>query len=209
MSLKKRGNSWKESYQKTLEVSFTIALILLITIFFSFQKHESKFEIPALEGITEIEVINIPRTDQIKKPPKPETPHIPIEADEDEITDAETIDYEQINTEYLAINTPPPPDPEDEKLYQFFEVSEKPEIIKQVKPVYPEMAQKANISGTVTVTVLIGKTGDVEDVKVYKDVMMLTDAAVQAAWQCKFKPARQHDKYVKVWMNVPFVFTLK
>ena len=208
MNAKKRVNTWKESYQKALEVSFTIVLILLITIFFSFQKHESRFEIPEMDGITEIEVINIPQTKQIIRPPRPETPHVPIEADEDEIADAETIDYDSISITYLAMNTLPPPEPEDETLYQFYEVSEKPEIIKQVKPVYPEMAQKANISGTVTVTVLIGKTGDVEDVKVFKDVFMLTDAAVQAAWKCKFKPARQRDKYVKVWMNVPFVFRI-
>jgi outer membrane biosynthesis protein TonB len=38
---------------------------------------------------------------------------------------------------------------------------------------------------------------------------MLDEAAQAAAMQCKFKPAKQRDKFVKVKMNIPFDFHLR
>jgi len=38
---------------------------------------------------------------------------------------------------------------------------------------------------------------------------MLNDAAVDAAKEWKFKPGKQRDRFVKVWMNIPIDFKLK
>jgi len=38
---------------------------------------------------------------------------------------------------------------------------------------------------------------------------MLDSAALEAAKKCKFKPAKQRDKTVRVKMHMPFQFTLK
>lgn len=206
MSQIKARNPWKRIYAKTLEASFALTLVLLMSVFFSFQTFEKNLKLPGIVWNGTIEIEPPPRTELLKKAPRPTLPSIPVEADEDDIIDGVTINYEK-NIGIMEI-APPPPEPDD-ILYEFYQVSEKPEIIKQVKPIYPKMAQQAGITGTVTITVLIGKKGEVEDVKVFKDVMMLTEAAVQAAWKCKFKPAKQRDKYVKVWMNIPFRFTLK
>ena len=51
--------------------------------------------------------------------------------------------------------------------------------------------------------------GDVEKVEVVKSHPMLDDAAIAAAKQFKFKPGKQRDRYVKVWMTIPFTFRLK
>ena len=103
----------------------------------------------------------------------------------------------------------PPPEVEDDIEYPFHAVSEKPEVIHKVKPYFPEIAQKAGVSGMVVVKVLIGTRGDVEKVEVVKSHPMLDEAAVKAAWQFKFKPGKQRDRAVKVWMNIPFTFRFK
>jgi len=106
-------------------------------------------------------------------------------------------------------DAPPPPPPEEDEVFEFFAVSEKPVLLKKATPKYPDLARRAQIEGTVVVTVTIGKTGKVESAAIFKSIPMLDDAAIEAARQCSFKPAKQRDKFVKVKMNIPFQFRLK
>ena len=101
-------------------------------------------------------------------------------------------------------DAPPPPPPEDDEVFEFFAVSEKPVLISKAIPKYPDLARKAQIEGKVVITVTIDKKGNVENAVVFKSVPMLDEAAQSAAMQCKFKPAKQRDKFVKVKMNTPF-----
>jgi TonB family protein len=39
--------------------------------------------------------------------------------------------------------------------------------------------------------------------------LMLNEAAIEAARQFKFKPGKQKDKLVKVWVSIPFNFSLR
>ncbi len=103
----------------------------------------------------------------------------------------------------------PPPPEEEEPIVPFFALSEKPVEIKRVNPVYPELAKKAGIEGTVVVKVLVNTKGDVEKVEILKSHPLLDEAAVNAAKQFKFKPGKQRDRYVKVWVSIPFNFRLK
>ncbi len=194
-------------YRKYLEAAFTIALIIMIGIFYSFKVFEGGFELPAQPDIT-IETIEIPQTQQIQRPPPPSRPTIPVEADDDEILDDVTIEDTDVTFEPLE-ELPPPPPPEEDEVFEFFAVSEKPEIIHKEKPTYPDLARKAGIEGIVVVTVTIGKQGSVEDAKIFKSLPMLDEAALNAAQKCKFKPAKQRDKFVRVKMNIPFHFKLK
>jgi protein TonB len=98
--------------------------------------------------------------------------------------------------------------PEDTSdVYEFIAVSEKPKRIKSVAPIYPDLAQKAGVTGQVVVKVLIDKQGNIEKAEIFKSVPMLDEAALAAAWQLKFTPGKQRDRFVKVWMAVPFNFT--
>ena len=65
------------------------------------------------------------------------------------------------------------------------------------------------IEGTVVVKVLIGKKGLVEKAEIFKSIPILDEAALKAAKKCIFKPAKQRDKLVKVWMSIPFKFKLQ
>ena len=197
----------KLKYRKVLESSLIVSLVLMAFMFFAFKQFETTSRLPESPDI-QIEVVEIPPTEQISKPPPPSRPSIPIEADDDELLDDVTIEDTEIIFD-APEDAPPPPPPEDDEVFEFFAVSEKPVMLKQATPDYPDLARKAQIEGIVVVTVTIGKTGLVENAVIFKSIPMLDESALDAAKQCKFKPAKQRDKFVKVKMNVPFNFKLK
>jgi len=194
-------------YKKVLEVSVLAALVLMVGTFYAFKKFDIAIELPESPDI-KIEVMQIPPTQQIQRPPAPPKPAIPIESEDDDLLDDVTI--EETVFEFGDVDdAPPPPPPEEDEVYEFFAVSEKPQIIKKEVPVYPDLARRAQIEGKVVVTVTIDKQGNVEKADIFKSVPMLDEAAIAAAMRCKFKPAKQRDKFVKVKMNIPFDFKLR
>jgi len=91
------------------------------------------------------------------------------------------------------------------------EVDSPPEIASVVKPEYPPVARRMNISGTVVLSVLIGETGRVEDVRLVREAggnTGLTQAAQKAIRLWTFRPAIKDGVPVKTWMTVPIPFVL-
>ena len=56
-------------------------------------------------------------------------------------------------------------------------------------PIYPELARKMNIAGTVKVEIVIAPNGTVKTAKAIGGHPLLLDAAVDAAKKYKFEPA--------------------
>ena len=193
-------------YKKVLEVGFSLSLIILIGVFYSFKKFDIAVKLPESPDI-KIEIMEIPPTQQIQRPPAPAKPLIPIESEDDDMLDDVTI--EETDIVFDDYDDAPPPPPDDDEIFEFFAVSDKPQIIKKEVPLYPDLARKAQIEGKVVVTVTIDKKGNVEKAIIFKSIPMLDEAAVSAALRCKFKPAKQRDKFVKVKMNIPFDFKLR
>ena len=125
------------------------------------------------------------------------------------LDEMEIVDIPQ--TEHSKPKPPPPPlppiDEPDQLIYEL--VEKKPVLLKHAQPYYPEMARKSGVEGIVVVKVLIDKKGNVEKAEIFKSIPVLDDAALKAAKKCKFKPAKQRDKLVKVWMIIPYKFKLK
>jgi TonB family protein len=91
------------------------------------------------------------------------------------------------------------------------EVDRPPEIASVVKPEYPPVARRMNISGTVVLSVLVGETGRVEDVRTVREAggkMGLTQAAQKAIRLWTFRPAVKNGVNVKTWMTIPIPFVL-
>ena len=195
-------------YRKILEVSLIVSLILLIILLYSFKSLKTNVKVEKIIDTT-FDVVDIPPTTQNSPPP-------PAPVRPGQFAIAEDPDFpEEIPISDLGrlfeapTDVLPMPDGEEEPIVDFVELSEKPREIYRAVPVYPEMAKKANIQGMVVVQVLIDTKGNVEDVRVIKSNPMLDDAAIAAAWQFKFTPAKQRDRLVKVWMSIPFHFRLK
>jgi protein TonB len=92
----------------------------------------------------------------------------------------------------------------------FIPVEKQPVIVKRVVPEYPPMAVRAGLEGTVWVKILVDKDGKPKKAVVVKSTAeMFDDAAVQAAMQFIFTPAVMNNGPVKVWVSIPFRFTLK
>jgi len=195
------------AYKRVLEISFLTALFLTISLFYSFKVFDRKSSIKILPK-TIITVVPPPVTEQIKRPPRPNLPKIPVEAPDDEVADDVTLEP---NVPHLltSLGDPPPLTKEDDDVWEFVKVQEKPTIIKMVAPEYPNLARQAGVEGTVTVKVLIDTKGEVEQAEIFKSIPILDQAALDAAKLCKFTPGKQRDRFVKVWMALPFKFKLK
>jgi TonB family protein len=67
------------------------------------------------------------------------------------------------------------------------ELSRKPKT--KVSPVYPEVARRMNIAGTVRLAVVVAPSGAVKSSKAVGGHPVLVNAAVEAIKQWKFEPA--------------------
>ena len=68
------------------------------------------------------------------------------------------------------------------------EASVSRKVKSKVAPVYPDLAKKMAISGTVKVAVVVGSNGSVKSTKVLGGHPLLVDAAVDAVRKWKFEP---------------------
>ncbi len=77
------------------------------------------------------------------------------------------------------------------------EITEEPEVLKEVKAEMPEAAKRAGIQGTIVLKVEVKKDGSVRKVTVVKGLGYgLDEAAVAAMKKFKFKPAKKGGKPV-------------
>jgi TonB family protein len=81
--------------------------------------------------------------------------------------------------------------------------------IRMAKPVYPTVAQKANIEGRVVVGVKLDEEGNVVEAKAVSGHQFLKNAAEDAARKSKFKPAMFGDKPVKGTGTITYNFNLR
>jgi len=204
----------KLKYRKIIEASLILALLICIVLFQAFKKFEGKEGQKKFE-VAKIETIEVPQTQQEKIAPPPSRPAIPIESESEDIPDDVTIDDTDIDFEELP-PPPPPPAAEDEAATFFVAYDEPPQPIGgfgaiQSKLVYPEIARKAGIEGQVTVYAHIDEKGNVKDTKILVPLgnSGCNEAAVAAIKAVKWKPAKQRDKPVAVWVSIPVKFKLK
>ncbi len=83
-----------------------------------------------------------------------------------------------------------------------------PVVVKQVYPVYPELARQAELEGVVMLKVGIDESGQVKEALVVRSVPGLDEAALDAVRQWRFTPGKQRDVPVPVWIVVPIRFSL-
>ena len=89
-------------------------------------------------------------------------------------------------------------------------VDEKPVRLSAPIPRYTEAARANNIQGTVMLRVLVGADGDVRQVRVVRGLPDgLTEQAIAAAREAKFKPAIKDGKPVPYWVVLEMGFNLR
>lgn len=83
-----------------------------------------------------------------------------------------------------------------------------PVILAEVKPQYPEAARQVRVQGPVEVAMKVDAEGRPTDLRVLKGNLMLQKAALDAAQQWRFEPARLQGRLVPADYKVRFDFRL-
>jgi len=158
------------------------------------------------EIITMVEEISA-MMEKFEEPPPVERPKVAVEAEKEVAEEAvETIAITEFQEDIIRTM---PTGPEIE-IVPYCKVEVKPEPINIPKPRYPELARKAGIEGNTVIKALVNIDGTIIDAQVLKSSgnQMLDQAALAAARKAKFTPAKQRDKFVRVWVSIPVRFRL-
>jgi len=104
---------------------------------------------------------------------------------------------------------PPPPPPPPSAPVRVGGNIKQPNKTRDVKPVYPPIAQSARVQGVVIIEATIGPDGRVKEAKVLRSIPLLDQAALDAVKQWQFTPTLLNGVPVPVIMTVTVNFTLQ
>ena len=197
----------KEQYSTVTRIGALLACLLGLLSFYGLQRFEPDIDIES-EGQIIIENIEIPETQQFETPPPPARPSIPIESEDEDLADDLTIEETDLDS-FDAWDAPPPPPSGPQ--FKFIPYDDPPRPITPIKPVYPDIAQEAGIEGQVLVQCFIDEKGKVKETIVVKGIPNtgLNESAVAALRKTRFRPAKQRERPVGVWITIPINFKLQ
>lgn len=197
----------KEQYSTVTRIGAVLACLLGLLSFYGLQRFEPDIDIESERQII-IENIDIPETQQFETPPPPARPSIPIASEDEDLAEDLTIEETDLDN-FDAWDAPPPPPSGPQ--FKFIPYDDPPRPITPIKPVYPDIAQEAGIEGQVLIQCFIDKTGRVKETIVIKGVPNtgLNESAVAALRKTRFRPARQRENPVGVWVTIPINFKLQ
>ena len=197
----------KEQYSTVTRIGAMLACLLGLLSFYGLQRFEPDIDIDN-EGQIIIENIEIPETQQFETPPPPARPSIPIESEDEDLADDLTIEETDLDS-FDAWDAPPPPPSGPQ--FKFIPYDDPPRPITPIKPVYPDIAQEAGIEGQVLIQCFIDKSGRVKETIVIKGIPNtgLNESAVAALRKTRFRPAKQRETPVGVWITIPINFRLQ
>ena len=88
-------------------------------------------------------------------------------------------------------------------------LTEAPEKLKNVDPVYPDIAKSARVQGVVILEVTVGPTGRVTSTTVLRSIPLLDAAAIDAVKQWQYTPTLLNGRPMPVIITVTVNFTLR
>ena len=194
-------------YPVVVRITGLAGILILIFTFLIFPRSTNIMDLDDEIQII-IEQIDIPQTEQFDRPPPPARPSVPVESESEDIADDVTLDEFNLD-EFDAWDAPPPP-PEGPRV-KFIPYDDPPVPLRPIRPKYPEIAQEAGIEGTVVVQVFVDDRGRVKETIILKGIPNtgLDEAAADAIRNVRFRPAKQRERAVGVWISIPVNFRLK
>jgi periplasmic protein TonB len=103
-----------------------------------------------------------------------------------------------------AVEAPPPP---SEPVRVGGNIKE-PKKLRNIPPVYPDVAKQARVQGVVVLEATIDTSGRVDNVRVLRGIPLLNEAAVDAVKKWVYSPTMLNGTPVPVIMTVTVNFTL-
>jgi len=218
MSYKKPEAETRLLYPKLVELGTIISLLIVIVFFLASKKFDKKVQLRKAEEVV-LQTEEIPITQQVKRPPPPARPTIPVE--DPEVDAEDDLAFEDIDEIDWSIEAPPRPENAAEEVVEFFLVEEPPQIKGGVQALYdylaknnlyPEMARKAQIEGDAIIGFVVDANGNPTEVKVLQERpagLGFGEAGVKAIKAMKFSPGYQRDRPVPVRMQQVLHFRLE
>jgi len=195
--------------RKVFEIGMIVSLALAIAAFKFFPETRATKALEVVEAPPPI-ILTTPPTTQPETPPPPARPRVIIEAPPDEVLGDITLDTD-LNPDSRV---PPPPSPadDDDGWFEAVEAPPKPAegyAALQALVVYPEMARRIGIEGTVVILAYVEKDGTISKTEVLKGIGFGCDeAAAKAVEKTRFIPGLQREKPVRVKIAVQVKFRL-
>jgi protein TonB len=200
----------RAAHRKVFEASLIVSLVLVIAAFKFFPDVQASGPIEVIEPPPPI-VLATPPVTRPETPPPPARPPVVIEAPPDEII--EDFPFDTGLNPNSNVPPPPPPVGGDEKWYEAVATPPEPAdgyAALQALVVYPEMARKIGIEGTVVILAYVEKNGTVSRTEVVKGIGFGCDeAAAKAVEKTKFIPGLQGEKPVRVKIALQVRFKLR
>jgi protein TonB len=81
-------------------------------------------------------------------------------------------------------------------------------LLRQLKPVYPQVAKQAGIQGVVKLHALISREGTIEELKVVSGHPLLVPSALEAVKQWAYQPTLLNGEPVGVETDIDVNFRL-
>ena len=202
----------EEQYPIRIREIFLGVIVVCALVFYLFPRFKAVRErIAQEERELIVETIDIPPTHQFAAPPPPARPSIPVESEEEEVPENVTIPETTLES-YEAWVMPEESGPE----IRFIAYDEPPAPIGGYEAIgkaiiYPDIAREAGIEGKVVVQIFVNERGYVDEVVVLKGIPMtgLDEAAIKGIRKVRFKPAKQRDRNIGVWISVVVNFRLQ
>ncbi len=207
-----------------LQIGLIISLAITLAAFEwkSYEKREVELQNRAQSDVTE-EII--PITKQEEPPPPPEAPQTTTELNivEDDVDVEDDIEIDVTADEDTEVEEYVPQFEEEEEVEEekvFMVVEKQPSFPggEQARKKYlannieyPQLARESGIQGTVFVTFVVEKNGDITDVRVLRGIGGGCDEeAIRVVKEMpKWEPGEQRGKPVRVQFNMPIRFTLQ
>ncbi|MFA6617499.1 MAG: energy transducer TonB [Candidatus Neomarinimicrobiota bacterium] len=198
------------------EIAIVAVLAIAVLVVYLFPRFEREVNIEKESVIEFIQSEEIPQIELQQMQAPQQRPSIPVMSEDEDISEDFTIDDMDFD-DYEAIDAPPPPPGDGDGNVQvvFIAYDEPPTPIGGQaaiarNTVYPEIAKEAGIEGQVVVQAFINENGVVEHCLILKGMpgTGLDESAINAIKKTKFKPAKQRDRNVGVWISIPVTFKL-
>lgn len=102
---------------------------------------------------------------------------------------------------------PPPPKPTQSRIRVGGNV-QAAKMVRQVQPIYPQIAKTAHVSGTIILHAVISKDGSVQELTYISGPPLLMKAAMDAVREWRYQPTLLNGEPVEVDTTISVIFTL-
>jgi len=121
----------------------------------------------------------------------------------------EYMDREPVSTNFYVGLPAAPPSPKELRLRAGADI-ERPLLLERVQPEYPQLALRARMECTVVLEALIGKKGQVLDIRLLRGCGLgMDESALDAVYQWRYTPTLLNGRPVEVYANVTVRFELQ